>query len=71
MSNTHEKGVCDKHVSQIKGFCDQCGVRKYSDAPPDCQSKMNHKLFSNQIQSEFNRKKENRTEKNLQWKRYI
>ena len=53
MSNPPEKGVCDNHFSNKKGVCDQCGVCRYCDAPPDSQSKMNHKHFGIQIQSEI------------------
>ena len=36
MSNTLYKGVCDKHKSKYKGFCNHCGVCRFSDAPPVC-----------------------------------
>ena len=63
MSNTTEKGVCDKNFSFNKGICYQCGVCRYFDVPPYCKSNINHKHFGIHIQSEIeqNKIKLNRT----------
>ena len=37
MINTTKKGVCYNNFLYKKVVCDQYGVFRYSDAPPDCQ----------------------------------
>ena len=43
--------------SYKKGVCDQCGLYRYCNAPPDFQSKINHKYFGTHMQSEIEQKK--------------
>ena len=57
MSNPTERGVCDKHFSFKKGFCDQCVACRYCNAPPYYQSNINHKQFGVHIKSEIELKK--------------
>ena len=61
MSNPPGKGVCNKHKSNMKVVCDQCGLCRCYDANTVCQSNMNHfgyqiKPESEQSKIKFNRK---------------
>ena len=52
MSNSLEKGVCDKNKTKKKRVCDHCGVCRFCDALPVCILK-NHICYQNKIRYRF------------------